>query len=101
MQFAQMLKNRGLTSGPVFATRLMKGRDILKAIADCKAQDTIRVAHTTIISEAEPVGSIAHLVDRLATFYHSDHVKVCQPEILETPFIEWRDRQLAAKGIVL
>lgn len=96
-----MLKNRGLTSGPVFATGLMKGRDILNAIADCKAQDTIRTTHTTIISEAEPVGSVAHLVDRLATFYHSDHVKVCQPEILETPFIEWRDRQLAAKGIVL
>ncbi|WP_441959923.1 hypothetical protein [Paenibacillus sp. TAF43_2] len=70
-------------------------------VADCKAQETIRAAHAIVISEAEPVGSVAHVVDRLATFYHSDHVKACQPWILETPFDEWRDIQLVGMGIIL
>ncbi|WP_307205644.1 hypothetical protein [Paenibacillus harenae] len=69
-------------------------------IADSKAQETIRSEHERIIAAAEP-GSTAELVERLSIFYHSEHVKACQPWILETPFEVWRDRQLAAKGIVL
>ncbi|OBZ08025.1 hypothetical protein [Bacillus sp. FJAT-26390] len=101
LNFKPMLQAIGLTSGPVYATGLLKGHEAARMVADCKAQETIRAAHAIVISEAEPVGSVAHVVDRLATFYHSEHVKVCQPEILETPFEEWRDRQLAARGIVL
>jgi len=100
MTFAQMLQKQGLTSGPVFATGLIKCRDMARMIADTKAQETIRADHARVITEAEP-GSVAQLVERLSTFYHSDYVKLNQPWLLETPFEQWRDRQLAAKGLTL
>ncbi|MGG1638262.1 hypothetical protein [Paenibacillus sp. NRS-1760] len=100
MKFAQMLKNRGLTAGSVFVTGLMKGHEAARMVADCKAQETIRAMNDRIIADAE-AGGVSHLVERLATFYHSEHVAICQPWILATPFEEWRDKQLAARGITL
>ncbi|MGM0882564.1 MAG: hypothetical protein ACQEXQ_16175 [Bacillota bacterium] len=100
MLFNPMLQAVGLKSGPVYATGLLKGREAARMVADFKSQETIHAEHDRVIEAADP-GSVAHLMDRLATFYHSEHVEVCQPWIRETPFEEWRDRQLAAKGIVL
>ncbi|SFE42754.1 hypothetical protein SAMN04487969_102467 [Paenibacillus algorifonticola] len=100
IRFADLLAAEGLKSGMVFASPLMKGWEAARAVADFKAQENIRADHNRIIAAAKP-GTVGHLVDRLATFYHSEYVKIHQPWVRETPFEEWRDRQLAGKGIVL
>ena len=46
-------------------------------------------------------GTPAYLVDRLATFYHSDYVLQNQPWIRETPFEQWRDKELARRGLTI
>lgn len=99
MQFAQMLKNRGLTAGPVFVTSLMKGHEAARMVADCKAQETIHAMNDRIINEAE-AGGDSELIERLSFFYHSDYVKHNQPHILQTPFDEWLKRELAKRKMV-
>ncbi|WP_172423180.1 hypothetical protein [Paenibacillus larvae] len=42
---------RGKTSGVVYATGVMKGREVLRMVADCRAQETIRLTTARILSE--------------------------------------------------
>lgn len=100
MQFADMLAEAGLKSGPVYATGILKGYEVARMVADAKAQETIRPMTDAVIAESD-AGSVPHMVDRLATYYHSEYVAANQPWILETPFEVWRDQQLARKGMSL
>lgn len=98
MRLAELLQEHGMTSGMVFATGLMKGKDAARMVADAKAQETIRPM-TDAVLHADDRGSVADIVDRLGTFYHSEYVKLNQPWVLETPFEQWRDRELAKRGM--
>jgi hypothetical protein len=49
MLLSQMLKNKGLSSGPVYATRILKGYEAARMVADFKAQETIRAGHEAIL----------------------------------------------------
>ncbi len=53
MEFHTLLQDAGLTSGPVYATGLLKGYEAARMIADFKAQETIHADHDRIIREAE------------------------------------------------
>ncbi|WEK53296.1 MAG: hypothetical protein P0Y55_11930 [Candidatus Cohnella colombiensis] len=99
-QFAEMLKAQGLTSGPVFATGIMKGHEAARAVADAKAQETIRLMTDAVITASDK-GTVALMVDRLATYYHSDYVTLNQPWIRDIPFEQYRDIKLAEKGMSL
>lgn len=48
---AMLRESAGKTSGVVYATGVMKGREVLRMIADCRAQETIRVTTARILSE--------------------------------------------------
>lgn len=100
MQFAEMLQEHGLSSGPVYATGLLKGHEAARMIADTKAQETIGAAHDRIIIEtaAEPEGM---LIERLSRFYHSDYVKHNQPWVRKIPFADWLQRQLRRRAEVV
>jgi len=98
MQFAEMLAEAGLKSGPVYATGVIKGREAARMVADAKAQETIRRMTDAVLAESD-AGSVAHMIDRLATFYHSDYVTLNQPWIRDIPFAVWRDKKLAEKGM--
>lgn len=100
MQFAQMLNDTGLSSGPVYATGLLKGRDAALMVADCKAQHTIRPMTSRIVLEAAS-DPLTIAIEKLSKFYHSDYVKYNRPEILTVPYREWLDRELAQKGMAI
>lgn len=53
------------------------------------------------IEERIETDQIPQLIDKLGRFYHSDYVAKNQPWILETPFEQWLQKQLAGKGIVI
>lgn len=99
-QFAQLLAEQNLTSGPVYATTVMKGHEAARMVADVKAQHTIRPMTNAVIAASDK-GSVALMVDRLATFYNSDYVTAHQPWIRDIPFEQWRDKKLAEKGWTL
>jgi len=100
MEFAEKLEAKGLKSGLVYVSPLMKGHEAARMVADCMAQEDIRAAHKRVIEEAEPA-SENDLIERLSRFYHSEHVKVCQPWILETPYDKWLARELAKREVVV
>jgi len=52
-QFAQLLADAGMSSGPVYATGILKGHEAARMVADCKAQHTIRPMTERIELEAE------------------------------------------------
>ncbi|AVG13054.1 hypothetical protein [Paenibacillus larvae] len=51
MNLSKMLRETGRTSGVVYATGVMKGREVLRMVADCRAQETIRETTARILSE--------------------------------------------------
>lgn len=51
MNLSKMLRETGRTSGVVYATGVMKGREVLLMVADCRAQETIRETTARILSE--------------------------------------------------
>lgn len=52
-QFAEMLREQGMTSGPVYATTILKGHEAARMIADAKAQETIRTMTDRILEEVK------------------------------------------------
>ncbi|MCA0754875.1 hypothetical protein KP806_07420 [Paenibacillus sp. N4] len=53
MQLSKMLAERGMTSGMVYATGILKGHEAARMVADFKAQETIHADHVRVITEAE------------------------------------------------
>lgn len=51
--FAKMLQANGMRSGVVYATGMMKARDIVSKAADFRAQETIRPMTDRILQENE------------------------------------------------
>ncbi|TCN00885.1 hypothetical protein EV294_101335 [Paenibacillus sp. BK033] len=51
MTLIQMLNEKGLTSGPVYATRVLKGYEAARMVADFKAQETIRAGHAKVLAQ--------------------------------------------------
>lgn len=64
LKFKPMLEAIGLTSGPVYATGLLKGRDAARMVADCKAQETIHADHDRILAN-QYLGAKVEDVQRL------------------------------------
>ncbi|URN94530.1 MAG: hypothetical protein NAG76_22380 [Candidatus Pristimantibacillus lignocellulolyticus] len=51
MLFAQLLHEKGLTSGPVYATGILKGHEAARMVADFFAQETIHAEHDRILTQ--------------------------------------------------
>jgi len=52
MELVKLLEQEtGRRSGVVFMTRIMKGSDLLKALAECKVQESIRPMTRRILEE--------------------------------------------------
>jgi hypothetical protein len=100
LQFAELLAEAGLSSGPVYATGILKGHEAARMVADAKSQHSIRPMTERIILEAAS-DPLSEMVDRLAKYYHSEYVMLNQPWIREVPFEQNRDRKHAEKGMTL
>ncbi|WP_028562277.1 hypothetical protein [Paenibacillus pinihumi] len=51
MNLSKLLNANGLTSGPVYATGIMKGWEVARMVADFKAQETIHSMTDRILKE--------------------------------------------------
>ncbi|MFC5528441.1 hypothetical protein [Cohnella yongneupensis] len=99
-QFATMLAEKGLASGPVYVTVVLKGHEAARMVADFKAQHTIRPMTERILVEAAS-DPLTIMIERLSKLYHSDYVAHNRPEIRAVPYREWLERELAKKGMTL
>ncbi|MBA2943186.1 hypothetical protein HZF08_33490 [Paenibacillus sp. CGMCC 1.16610] len=73
--FITMLKNTGLKSGVVYATGIMKAREVISMVADFRSQETISEMTQRILRENNvPVN------EEIATAANDDYFKMMHLE---------------------
>ncbi|ALA12457.1 hypothetical protein HARRISON_57 [Paenibacillus phage Harrison] len=66
-----LFKETGKKTGVVYATGLLKGREVLRMVADCRAQETIRTTAQRILDDAKVavVRISDESLERLGNYY--------------------------------
>ncbi len=62
--FLDMLRAEGMQSGVVYASGLLKARDVNRMAAECRAQETIRQMTARILAENEKAAGQGDLIGK-------------------------------------